>query len=61
MDRGTWQAMVQGVAKSQTGMSDEAEAAAVPVYTWYLVGVQNCWMNNFFLNKRKGGMVPKFH
>ena len=54
-------AMVHGVTKSQTGMSDQAATAAVPVYTWYLVRVQNYWMNNFFLNKMKGGMVPKFH
>ena len=53
--------MVHGVTKSQTGMSDQAAAAAVPVYTWYLVRVQNHQMNDFFLNKRKGGMVPKFH
>ena len=53
--------MVHGVTKSQTGMSDQAATAAVPVYTWYLVRVQNYWMNNFFLNKMKGGMVPKFH
>ena len=61
MNRGAWRAMVHGVTKSQTGMSDQAATAAVPDYTWYLVRVQNYWMNNFFLNKMKGGMVPKFH